>query len=94
MTHFPLLLFLTGHTNSLAFHFLQQPSSSKGGMPEHMTKKRSQDVMWSEYMVCLGDIRLVCVNCIRVLAVASVISSLLTLHLEFNYFIFLKLFGS
>ncbi|TMX05171.1 hypothetical protein EJD97_002032 [Solanum chilense] len=27
----------------------QQPSSSKGGMPEHMTKKRSQDVMWSEY---------------------------------------------
>ncbi|XP_016461043.1 uncharacterized protein LOC107784424 isoform X3 [Nicotiana tabacum] len=27
----------------------QQPSSSKGGMPEHMPKKRSQEVMWSEY---------------------------------------------
>ncbi|XP_009775697.1 uncharacterized protein [Nicotiana sylvestris] len=26
-----------------------QPSSSKGGMPEHMPKKRSQEVMWSEY---------------------------------------------
>ncbi|KAH0759675.1 hypothetical protein KY290_023168 [Solanum tuberosum] len=33
----------------------QQPSSSKGGMPEHMTKKRSQDVMWSEYTDAAGS---------------------------------------
>ncbi|KAK4720334.1 hypothetical protein R3W88_010567 [Solanum pinnatisectum] len=32
-----------------------QPSSSKGGMPEHMTKKRSQDVMWSEYTDAAGS---------------------------------------
>ncbi|XP_006363529.1 uncharacterized protein [Solanum tuberosum] len=33
----------------------QQPSSSKGGIPEHMTKKRSQDVMWSEYTDAAGS---------------------------------------
>ncbi|XP_009592427.1 uncharacterized protein [Nicotiana tomentosiformis] len=32
----------------------QQPSSSKGGMPEHMPKKRSQEVMWSEYSDAVG----------------------------------------
>ncbi|XP_060184422.1 uncharacterized protein LOC132614082 isoform X1 [Lycium barbarum] len=33
----------------------QQPSSSKSGMPEHMSKKRSQDVMWSEYSDAVGS---------------------------------------
>ncbi|XP_009775698.1 uncharacterized protein [Nicotiana sylvestris] len=32
-----------------------QPSSSKGGMPEHMPKKRSQEVMWSEYSDAVGS---------------------------------------
>ncbi|CAN4075650.1 unnamed protein product [Withania somnifera] len=33
----------------------QQPSSSKGGMPEHVPKKRSQDVTWSEYTDAVGS---------------------------------------